>query len=155
VRGVVRDIRIGGLLSASIQLGAYAYNRVFTSCDSTIDKFGRETTEVVIQRGRALDKERDRDKSAQEKKVRGRGRRTSEETRKEKTRKTTGKSCDKTFKDTREPGFRYLHWGAAGERGLYTCVCTTRLSGSKIIRKGNGGVRFPGRAGALRGIPSQ
>ena len=52
-------------------MGAYAYNRVFTSCDSTIDKFGRETTEVVIQRGRALDKERDRDKSAQEKKVRG------------------------------------------------------------------------------------
>ena len=66
MRGVVRDIRIGGLLSASIQLGAYAYNRVFTSCDSTIDKFGRETTEVVIQRGR-VDKKRDRDKSAQEK----------------------------------------------------------------------------------------
>jgi len=50
-----------------LQLRAYAYNRVSASCDSTIDKFGRETTEVVIQRGRgrALDKERDRDKSAQ------------------------------------------------------------------------------------------
>jgi len=55
----------GAFCLHQLQLRAYAYNRVSTSCDSTIDKFGRETTEVVIQRGRALDKERDRDKSAQ------------------------------------------------------------------------------------------